>query len=117
MKMILVVEDDENIGSLLVQAIEQETPYQARLVMDSVQALELIPEIEPSLLILDYQLPKLNGIQLFDRLQGLDHVCEIPTVMISARLPMQEIKMRQITGLRKPFELEDLFHVLDNLLG
>lgn len=116
MKTILVVEDDAGIGSFLVQAITQETPYRALLVTDSLAALKLIPEIEPGLLILDYQLPYLNGIELYDRLQGLDHVKNIPTMMISARLPLRDLRSRNITGLKKPFELEEFFSLIERLL-
>lgn len=117
MKTILVVEDDSGIGSFLVQAITQETPYRALLVTDSLAALKLIPEIEPGLLILDYQLPYLNGIVLYDQLQGMDHVKGIPTIMISARLPLRDLRSRNIIGLKKPFELEEFFNLIEKLLA
>jgi len=117
MKTILVVEDDAGIGSFLVQAITQETSHRALLVTDSLEALRAIPEIEPGLLILDYQLPYMNGIELYDRLQGLDHLKSIPTIMISARLPLRDLKSRNIIGLRKPFELEEFFNLIEKLLS
>jgi len=117
MKTILVVEDDAGIGSFLVQAITQETSHRALLVTDSLEALKVIPEIEPGLLILDYQLPYMNGIELYDRLQGLDHVKTIPAIMISARLPLRDLKNRNIIGLRKPFELEEFFNLIEKLLA
>src|SRR5205807_685509 len=54
---ILVVEDDRDIGVFLVEAITQETPYQALLVADGFQALNLVREITPVLVLLDYHLP------------------------------------------------------------
>lgn len=117
MKTILVVEDDAGIGSFLVQAITQETPHRALLVADSLEALKLIPEIEPGLLILDYQLPYLNGIELYDRLQNIDHVKSIPTMMISARLPLRDLHTRHIIGLKKPFELEEFFNLIEKLIA
>src|SRR5579863_2044814 len=86
-KTILVVEDDTDIGSFLVQAILQETHYQALLVTDGFQALKVMSSIRPSLLILDYQLPSMNGIELYDRIQETPTLERPPAILISARLP------------------------------
>ena len=75
-KTILVVEDETTIGALLMQIILQETPHQVLLVTDGFQALKVIREIMPNLFILDYRLPSMNGIDLYDQLhtiKGLEH--------------------------------------------
>ncbi len=116
-KTVLVVEDDTGIGNFLVQAILQETPYHAMLVADGFQALKAVANIKPSLFILDYQLPRMNGIELYDQLhatKGLEH---IPAVVISARLPRQEIEKRKIIAMSKPLELDDFLNTIENLLG
>ncbi len=116
-KTVLVVEDDTGIGKFLVQAILQETPYQAMLVADGFQAIKAVTNIRPSLFILDYQLPRMNGIELYDQLhatKGLEH---IPAMVISARLPRQEIEKRKIIAMSKPLELDDFLNTIEKLLG
>jgi DNA-binding response OmpR family regulator len=116
-KTVLVVEDDIGIGNFLVQAILQETPYQAMLVADGFQAIKAVTNIRPSLFILDYQLPRMNGIELYDQLhatKGLEH---IPAMVISARLPRQEIEKRKIIAMSKPLELDDFLNTIEKLLG
>jgi DNA-binding response OmpR family regulator len=116
-KTVLVVEDDTGIGNFLVQAILQETPYQAMLVADGFQAIKAVTNIRPSLFILDYQLPRMNGIELYDQLhatKGLEHV---PAMVISARLPRQEIEKRKIIAMSKPLELDDFLNTIEKLLG
>ncbi|HZS76136.1 MAG TPA: response regulator [Ktedonobacteraceae bacterium] len=115
-KTILVVEDDEGIGSFLVQAILQETPYEAELATDGFEAVQIYTELHPDLLILDYQLPGMNGIELYDRLLDKFRLAAIPAIMISARLPTKDIAKRKLASMRKPFELEDLFDMLDKML-
>src|SRR5258708_26490826 len=115
-KTVLVVEDDTGIGKFLVQAILQETPYQAMLVADGFQAIKAVTNIRPSLFILDYQLPRMNGIELYDQLhatKGLEH---IPAMVISARLPRQEIEKRKIIAMSKPLPLHDFLNTLEKLL-
>jgi len=50
----------------------------------------------------------MNGIELYDILQSRKECEAIPTIIISAHLPMQEIIKRKIIGLKKPFELHEL---------
>ncbi len=116
MKTILVVEDDFDIGSFLVQAISQETPHQAMLVTDGFQALKALTNIRPNLLILDYHLPSMNGIELYDRIQEMNMHDNPPTILISARLPRQEIAQRKITGMAKPLELDEFLQTIEQLL-
>jgi len=115
-KTILVVEDDNDIGSFLVQAISQETHYHAMLVTDGFKALKAIRSIKPSLLILDYQLPAMNGIELYDRIQETKELENLPAILISARLPKQEIAQRKIIGMAKPLELDEFLLTIEKLL-
>ncbi len=116
-KTILVVEDDTGIGTFLVQAISQETPYHALLVTDGDEALKAVESIKPSLFILDYQLPKIDGIELYDRLHETKELEDVPAIVISARLPRREIEKRHIVAMHKPLELDDLLHTIEKLLG
>src|SRR5438105_3562248 len=95
-KTILIVEDDEYIGEVLVQAIVQETSHFAILVPDGQAALHTVTEVKPSLFILDYQLPRMNGIELYDHLHAIPELVPIPAMMISARLPQRELEKRRI---------------------
>jgi DNA-binding response OmpR family regulator len=116
-KTILVVEDDTDIGSFLVQAISQETHHQAMLVTDGFEALRVLANIKPNLLILDYQLPSMNGIELYDRIQETKTMEHLPAILISARLPKQEIAKREIVGMAKPLELDEFLGAIEQLLA
>ena len=113
--VILVVEDDESIGTFVVQALVQETPYDAVLVTDGLQALRLVDEVKPHLFITDYCLPHMNGIELYDRIHSI--FSDTPAIIMSAYLPEQEVKERRLVGLNKPFELDELLDTVDRLLA
>jgi|SRR5579863_1437740 len=115
-KIILLVEDDEAISEFLVRLIEQETPYKALHVTDAAQALQAVSSIKPSLLILDYQLPGINGLELFDRLHDIEGLEVVPTIMVSANFPSRkEMQQRQIKFLKKPFDLSELLTAIEEL--
>ena len=116
MKTILTVEDDADIGALLATVISEETPYQLLLAIDGYRAMSLIGNIHPDLLLLDYGLPGMNGLELYDKLHGTRGLEKVPCIMISANLPKQEIEKRLIMGLSKPIELDELVDMITNIL-
>ena len=115
-KLILVVEDDEAIGALLVQLLVQETHCRALLAVDSFEALNVVREIKPDLFILDYQLPMMNGIQLYDSLHVISRLENVPAILLSARLPRREVEKRSLIGMGKPFDLDELLETVNKAL-
>lgn len=114
---ILIVENDEDIGAFLVQAILQETLYQALRASSAAQALEMITTLKPNLFVLDYHLPQMNGIDFYDHLQSMKAFVGIPALIISARLPTQELAQRQLPSLQKPFELDTFLRTIETILS
>ena len=116
-EFILIVEDDPGIGSLLLTTLQQETPYGALLASDGETALRLIATHTPDLVIVDYQLPGMNGLDLADRIRTMNGLEQVPLLLISANLPQTEIALRHITGLSKTCEIEGLLTVIRYLLS
>ncbi|WP_338254527.1 response regulator [Dictyobacter halimunensis] len=114
---ILVVEDDDSIGSLLIDALEMETPYNAELVTDGFQALKSVREQKPCLIITDYRLPHMDGLELCDRMHAMPEINTIPVILMSAYPPINEAQKRNVLCLQKPFELDDLLDTIEKLLG
>jgi DNA-binding NtrC family response regulator len=115
-KTILLVEDETTISELLVQMISQETHYQVFSVPDAPQALDLVKNIKPELLILDYWLPGIHGIELYDRLHNTHGLERIPAIILSVHAPVHEINQRQIMYIRKPFDMDKLLEAIDTML-
>lgn len=117
-KLIFVVDDDKEIGMLIVQVIEHETLHHVHHHLTGTHALQAIAIHTPHLFILDYGLPDMNGLELHDQLHAFDHLKDTPTLLISAqRPPMREVRQRQITFLPKPFELTNFLQAVGTLLG
>lgn len=115
-KIILLVEDDINIGEVLQQAIIQETSFLVTLASDSFQALQIVKGIKPNLFILDYQLPGMNGIELYDHLHTIKELEHVPVLMMSAHLPRQELRKRKLRGMNKPIDLDEFLQTIENLV-
>lgn len=115
-KTILVVEDDELIGVFLAEAISQETAYHPLLVSDGFEALKVTHDFIPSLFLLDYRLPKMNGVELYDRLHAREELETVPAIVVSANLPLHELTKRGLLGLKKPFDLDQLLEMVERTI-
>jgi DNA-binding response OmpR family regulator len=115
---ILLVEDDPKVGTFLVEAIVQETPYRAIVAGDSNAALKLVRHFTPCLFILDYGLPGMNGIELYDRLHNNRELAPIPAILITAnrQVPQQQIQQRQLVTFMKPLELNAILATIETFL-
>lgn len=115
-KTILVVEDDREIGEVIIEVLLEETSYHPYLVINAHDALHVVKDIKPDLLLLDYQLPSMTGLQLFDEINAIEKLKGIPTIMMSANLPWSELEKRSIIGLEKPFDLDDFVELVKKIL-
>ena len=114
---LLVVEDDEEIGDFLTDALREITPYHPLHVSNAVQALEAVATLTPSLFILDYHLPGIDGLELADRLRTITGLDSVPILMLSANLPPRKaLRERGIKSLAKPFDLAVLLKAVEQLL-
>jgi two-component system response regulator (stage 0 sporulation protein F) len=113
---ILIVEDNADIGGFLQQLIEEETPYQTAVISNGLQALEKAPQIHPCLMLLDYRLPGINGIELYDLLQEIEETSGVPAIMMSATLPISELQSRGIYQLRKPMDIGNVIRMITHAL-
>jgi DNA-binding response OmpR family regulator len=115
---ILIVDDDRDIGELLRAAIVDQTNYRVVWIAESDLALEAAAHLKPALIVLDYVMPTLNGLKLFDYLQELEHIRGVPVVLISAKasLPFEQLRARGIHFLHKPFEMDELLSLLSLLI-
>jgi CheY-like chemotaxis protein len=117
-KRILVVEDDITFGSILVQTIKEETPYEAILATTGMEALNIITHLKCDLFLLDYLMPGMDGLELYDRLHAVNGHEKTPAFFLSAstRLPHQELERRNLKSFTKLTELDDLLHTIQAFL-
>lgn len=116
LKTIVIVEDDESIGEFLLQAIQKETSYQAILASHGFEALTMVQTLKPNLLILDYNLPDMTGIALYDTIHAIKALDTIPALIVTAQAVYKEVKARRLPLLKKPFELTDFLKEIERLL-
>jgi PleD family two-component response regulator len=118
-KSILIVDDDQQIGEALQLALAAETPYRILWMAESDLALLSVSSLHPSLILLDYRMPVLDGLRLYDQFQLCQSMRGVPVVLISAvyALPYQQLQQRGIRVLRKPLHIPTLVKVIEEQIA
>ena len=81
---ILVVEDEDSLATLLQYNLEKEG-YAVSLAGDGEEALMQVDERLPDLVVLDWMLPKVSGIEVCRRLRQRSETRNVPIIMLTAR--------------------------------
>ncbi len=81
---VLVVEDEDALATLLHYNLEKEG-YRVSLAADGEEALTQVNEQLPDLIVLDWMLPKVSGIEVCRRLRGRSETRNVPIIMLTAR--------------------------------
>lgn len=112
-RRILLVDDDLVIRRLIRSVLEEEG-YIVDVAEDSSQALWLIEEHEPDLVLLDLLLPGMDGQETMNFWRRHPRAAGVPVVVISSapRACQRAKAMGAKAFLAKPFELEDLLRVV-----
>ena len=81
---VLVVEDEDALATLLHYNLDKEG-YVVGVAGDGEEALTMASERAPDLVILDWMLPKVSGIEVCRRLRGRSETRNVPIIMLTAR--------------------------------
>lgn len=115
-KHILIVEDDSVLGDLLLETLQEEEAYQAFHVLSGEMAQRILQTDNAALVLLDYHLPGMNGLELTDWLRDREEHGHVPVLMMSADMPPEARGKKHLRTLQKPFELETLLQSIAELL-
>lgn len=119
MKKILMVDD---VATNLICAVEVlRTSYEVSTAKSGRQALLMLNEMTPDLIMLDVNMPVMDGYEVFQKLQTNPEWADIPVVFLTAETDMnKEIKglsMGAMDYIRKPFDPEVMKTRIDKILS
>ncbi len=105
METILIIDDDVAIGNLEQEVLEREG-YLVQRAYSGTEALLLLKEKKPNLILLDLMLPGMSGEDILPQIQG------IPVIVVSAKTAVED-KVELLLGgavdyLTKPFDMKEL---------
>lgn len=106
MKKILIVDDEIDVVEVVAVLLEHEG-YEILKAYDGQEALEVVENSNPDLIILDIMMPKIDGVEVCKRMRKQEKLKDIPIVMFSAKLSAIDKKESFDAGadgfISKPF--------------
>jgi len=117
-RRVVVADDEPDIADLLTMHLELEG-YDVRTAYDGEAARELVLQTLPDLVILDWMMPKMDGIEVLASLRARPQTREIPVVMLSAKASDTDVWNGWEAGanyyMTKPFDFEALLRYISYL--
>ena len=114
---ILVVEDNDDLQILFRLFLESEG-YEVAIADNGKDALRLLEETQPQLVLMDIMMPGVSGIEVSRSIKQQQSYETLPILLVSAvdRLKEQQLNYSQADGvLYKPFDLDDLVDKIEQL--
>jgi two-component system phosphate regulon response regulator PhoB len=109
---VLIVEDEESLATLLSYNLQKEG-FRVGVARDGEEALVMAGEEAPDLVLLDWMLPKVSGIEVCRRLRQRAETQNVPIIMLTARGEETDRVRGLDTGaddyVAKPFSMTELF--------
>ncbi len=114
---ILVVDDDAGLRQTIASILEDDG-YSVLLAADGLSALEVLQNVRPSAILLDINMPQMDGYQFADELQRRGLRPGIPVMVLTAdgRAPERATRIGAEAHLPKPFSLVALLDGVDRLV-
>jgi CheY-like chemotaxis protein len=119
-KTILVADDEAHILNVVSLKLRN-AGFRVLTATDGAEALELALAEKPDMVITDYHMPELNGVELAQKLAADPSTSKIPVVMLTARGYHLEPRDTQSAGilrmLSKPFSPRHLLATVNEILN
>lgn len=109
-KTVMIVEDTEVNIDILVDALQDE--YELIVAINGSEALELIEEQKPDLILLDIMMPEMDGYEVLKRLKENSILNQIPVILLSAITDSDSktkgFSLGAVDYITKPFEIVEV---------
>ena len=117
MKSVLLVEDEQSLGEVLAMILNS-CGFRVTVVADGKRALDLLADSKPDLIITDYMMPVMNGVEMTRAVRADPVYASVPILMLTS-VPQDALHYDSslFNGyLRKPVEMDVLLGEIARLV-
>ena len=114
----MVVDDSLSVRRSLTQFME-DAGYKVRAARDGIEAIEILEGFIPDILLVDMEMPRMNGIELSAYVRSQESIKELPIIMITSRSSAKHREQAERAGINshvtKPFSEVALLEEIERL--
>ena len=118
-KKVLVVDDEIHIVHVVAIKLRN-NGYEVISADNGAEAFELACGDKPDIIVTDFQMPRMTGLELVEKLRQCEQTRDIPVILLTARnfaISEEQQKELQISGcLSKPFSPKELLENIEDIL-
>jgi two-component system alkaline phosphatase synthesis response regulator PhoP len=118
-KRVLIVDDEIHIVHVVAIKLRN-NGYEVISADNGAEAFELACSEKPNIIVTDYQMPVMTGMELVEKLRQHEETKDIPIIMLTARsfaISKEQQEQLQISGcLSKPFSPRELLENIEDIL-
>ncbi len=118
-KKVLVVDDEIHIVHVVAIKLRN-NGYEVLSASDGSQAYELACSEKPDIIVTDYQMPVMTGLELIEKVRETEEIKDIPVILLTARsFAIEDDQKQQLQiseCLSKPFSPKDLLRSVEDIL-
>ncbi|RMF83914.1 MAG: response regulator, partial [Nitrospirae bacterium] len=117
---ILSIDDSPTVLKL-IEMIGQSAGYEVHVASDGARGVAMAAELHPDVILVDFIMPEMNGLQVCKALRDNPETRDIPVILVSSKGDAVGDKFVESLGVRhyctKPFKADDLLAKLAEVLG
>ena len=119
LKRVLVVDDEIHIVHVVAIKLRN-NGYGVLTAVNGADAFEIACKEKPDIIVTDYQMPFMSGLELVEKLRSSEATRDIPVILLTARSFAIEDKQKEDLGiskcLSKPFSPKELLENIEDIL-
>ena len=116
---IMIVEDSPTIAELVSDTLTEDG-YEVLIAQNGFEALRDLEDFQPDLILTDIMMPKVDGLELCEAIQGRLETRDIPFILFSSHFDEETVERGKKIGAKffiaKPFEMSSLLVCVHKVL-
>ena len=117
---VMVVDDSVTVRKVACRFLEREG-FQVITARDGIEAMQLLQEQRPDIMLLDIEMPRMDGFEVARQIKTSEELKSIPIIMITSRTGEKHRQRALDIGvegyLGKPYQEEELLEVMSTFMG
>lgn len=118
--VVLIIDDSVTVRKVTSRLLER-NGFEPQIAKDGVDALEVLQSLTPDIMLLDIEMPRMDGFEVANQVRHTERLKDVPIIMITSRTGEKHRERAMSIGVNaymgKPFQEQDLLENITHLLN